>query len=356
MSISSLRSTLAAFGGALMLLSLSPRGKVQAQDVGEVIVNLNSADKSAATQAKNVVRHAQPTNMPRAKGARGEGLLTQRAASFAAKSNNSPENQTPGTRYPGDLGYQGGPVVDAAESHAIYLLPNGKCPIPQCWGNPEKFLKDLSDSRLIHLVDQYIGLGASERYTRGNRAKLSYAPPSTPFTDNDMLAVVHAVAALTGQTGYGHIFHIFLPPGQDECFDSTFSVCYSPDNPNSFFFCAYHGSVDFSDIGHVLYSVEPFQNVPGCQVRPGTPNGRLIDSTNSTLSHELFETITDPDIDAWRNLTSNALFLEEIGDECEFVTFISQNAYFDPDVYSIGEKLYATQSEYSNAVHGCAVH
>jgi len=90
-----------------------------------------------------------------------------------------------------------------------------------------------------------------------------------------MLAVVHAVASATGDTGYGHIFHVFLAPGQDECFDSSFSVCYSPDNNNSFFFCAYHGSVDFSDIGHVLYSVEPFQNVPGCQVRPGTPNGQL---------------------------------------------------------------------------------
>ncbi len=356
MSISGLRSTLAVLGGGLMLLCFSPTGRAQAQDAGEVNVTLNAADKAAAAQAKNLFHHAQPTNTPRAKDVRGEGLLTQRAASFAAKPNSSPEIENPGTRYPGDLSYEGGPVVDAAESHAIYLLPNGKCPIPQCWGDPEKFLKDLSNSRFIHLVDQYIGLAANERYTRGNRAKLSYAPPATPFTDNDMLAVVHAVASLTGQTGYGHIYHIFLPPGQDECFDSTFSVCYSPDNPNSYVFCAYHGSVDFSDIGHVLYSVEPYQNVPGCQVRPGTPNGQLIDSTNSTLSHELFETITDPDIDAWRNLNSNALFLAEIGDECGFITFAGQNAYFDPDVYSIREKLYATQPEYSNSAHGCAVH
>jgi hypothetical protein len=355
MFISSFRSTIALLGAGLMFFGFSPAGK--AQDASEVNVTLNAVDKAAAAQAKNVFHHAQPTNTPRAKDPRGEGLLTQRAASFAAKSNHTPDNdENPGTRYPGDLGYQGGPVIDAAESHAVYLLPNGKCPIPQCWGDPEKFLKELSNSRFIHLVDQYIGLAANERYTRGNRAKLSYTPAAAPLTDNDMLAVVHAVAALTGQTGYGHIFHIFLPPGQDECFDSTFSVCYSPDNPGSFFFCAYHGSVDFSDIGHVLYSVEPFQNVPGCQVRPGTPNGQLIDSTNSTLSHELFETITDPDIDAWRNLTSNALFLEEIGDECEFLTFTTQNVYFDPDVYSIGPKLYATQPEYSNAAHGCAVH
>jgi hypothetical protein len=82
----------------------------------------------------------------------------------------------------------------------------------------------------------------------------------------------------------------FCPPGTDECFDSSFSVCYSPDNPNTCFFCAYHGSADFSDIGHVLYSVELYQNVPGCSDPPRTPNAQLADSTNDVLSHELLET------------------------------------------------------------------
>jgi len=30
------------------------------------------------------------------------------------------------------------------------------------------------------------------------------------------------------------------------------------------FFCGYHSSADFKDIGHVLYTVEPYQNVSGC--------------------------------------------------------------------------------------------
>jgi hypothetical protein len=46
----------------------------------------------------------------------------------------------------------------------------------------------------------------------------------------------------------------------------------APDNNATFAFCAYHSSVDFSDVGHVLYSVQPYQNVPLCQVQPGTPN------------------------------------------------------------------------------------
>jgi len=176
-------------------------------------------------------------------------------ANGARESNN---NQT---RYPGDLVFNGGPVVEFAQSHAIYLRPNGICPIAVCWGNPEGFLRDLAHSDLIHVVDQYVGLHADDRYAVGRRAFINFTPQTNPFTDDDMLAFVHAVASGTGETGYGHIYHIFLPPGADECFDSTFTACYSPDNFDTFVFCAYHGYADFDDIGHVLYSLEPYQGL-----------------------------------------------------------------------------------------------
>jgi len=49
---------------------------------------------------------------------------------------------------------------------------------------------------------------------------------------------------------------------------------------------------DFNDIGHTLYSVEPYQGINGCRV----PSGCLADSSNSKLSHEYFEIIFDPDV------------------------------------------------------------
>ena len=163
-------------------------------------VSIDAADKAAARQAKNVFREAQPTKTVRGKASRGEdGVLTLRSSSGGKKSGNSFGRS--GVRYPGDLSFHGGAVVDSANSHAIYLLPNGKCPISQCWGNPEGFLRDLSDSQFIHLVDQYIGLRASERYTLGNRAKINYTPPSVPLTDLDVLSYVHAVASATGGSG-----------------------------------------------------------------------------------------------------------------------------------------------------------
>jgi hypothetical protein len=65
----------------------------------------------------------------------------------------------------------------------------------------------------IHLTDQYVGTTANNRY-----------PPSTPATatvplfvsnvvgQNDILAIVHTAAKALG-TGYGHVYHVFLPKG-----------------------------------------------------------------------------------------------------------------------------------------------
>jgi hypothetical protein len=310
----------------------------------EQTITPSAADHSAAGEAKRSAIHPMPANPPAAAKYAGAASATADAAHAASPF------QSGRIRYPGDLSYQGGAFVDHVQSHALYV--NCKS---SCWGNPEGFLQDLGESDFIHITDQYVGRHDDNRYTVGGHASISFTLPKVPLTDNDMLAVVHAVATQTHQTGYNHIYHVFLPPGTDECFDSTFTVCYSPDNPNTFFFCAYHGSADFKDIGHVLYSVEPFQNVGGCNVAPGSPNGQLVDSTNNVLSHELFESITDPDGSAWWNTASNALFGNEIGDECSFIIFPPGAVYFDPSVFNIGGKRYAVQPEYNNFSHACTV-
>jgi hypothetical protein len=269
----------------------------------------------------------------------------------------------PSQRYPGDLQFHGGAVLDSTVSHAIYLQPNGvACPIANCWGNPEGFLKDIGDSLFIHVVDNFVGLYSTNRYTVGDAAVVNVPPPTlktnrpTAYTDSQMLQVIHAVAKAFGETGYGHMYHVFLPPGTDECQDSARNSCYSPDSPDQWVFCAYHGSVTFGDIGKVVYSIEPYQNVGGCAVKAGTPNGALADSTNSVLSHELIEAITDPDLDAWWNSANNGVFGEEIADECSFLAFDNQGNFlgFDPSLWqSDNGHKYATQPEYSNVYHSC---
>jgi hypothetical protein len=99
--------------------------------------------------------------------------------------------------------------------------------------------------------------------------------------------------------------------------------------------------------------VEPFQNVDGCQSFPGGPNGQLADSTNNVLSHETFETITDPDGTAWWNSADNGLYGQEIGDECSFLLFTPTAVYFDPSIERLDGALYAAQPEYNNQRHAC---
>jgi hypothetical protein len=168
---------------------------------------------------------------------------------------------------------------------------------------------------------------------------------------NDILSIVHAAATKLGiSDSYYNIIHVFLPNGVDTCFDLT-TICYSPDNYSSFAFCAYHGAVWFNDIGHILYTVEPYQNVPGCQAAPPTPNASLVDSTASVLSHELFETITDPDLNAWWSDVSLIEQGEEIGDICE-ATGNGAGQFLNP-TFLVGGKNYKIQLEYSNKYHGC---
>ena len=339
--------------------------RAQAAREDENKVSPTGADQAAAAESTVTYRHARPATTPAGATLKQRDITARRGATRTPASASSITDNDQ-LRYPADLSdFFGGAVVDTAESHAIYLMPkNGSCnKITPCWGNPEGFLFDLSGSDFIHLVDQYVGMSASHRYTLGVHATISYTPtPKTePFSDAKIQGIVHAVASKTGLSGYGHIYHVFLPPGQDTCLPSSMTdpddaACYSPDVPQNFAFCAYHSSVTFNDkVGHVLYTVEPFQDVSGCSVRPGTPNGQLADSTYNSLSHESIETITDPDGSAWFNFTDAGLAGEEIGDECSFFVFTNTGVvFFDPSTVTFNRRRYAIQPEYSNMEHACA--
>ncbi len=335
---------------AIAILSLATYAGAQTKSP----ITISGADTAAAASANSRPKHAL-------------------AARTAAGANFKEKLALPGpptvpfvsnpSRWLGDLSYQGGPYLQSAEMHAIYVLnsPTVGAPgctpatITQCWSTPETFLANMGKSEFIHITDQYVQTTANLRYTVGGNAEV-YFTPSLPheLTDADILAVVHLVVSVLGyQNGYNGIFHVFLPPGTDECFDSTFSVCYSPDIPNSFAYCAYHASVIFPDIGETLYSVEPAQNVPGCNAAPNGPQGQLADSTNTILSHETIEAITDPDGDAWWNTADNSLFGQEIGDECQFLAFTPGGEYWGLSIVRMNGVKYAIQPEYSNSGHAC---
>jgi hypothetical protein len=127
--------------------------------------------------------------------------------------------------------------------------------------------------------------------------------------------------------GYGDQYHIFFAPGIDVCADTAL--------------------MDFTDIGHVLFSIEPHANVNACQVNQSSPNSAETDSRANTLSHELTETITDPDLDAWWNFYGLGNVGQEIDDECADVYFSYTNT-------SLNGHWHEVQPEYSNLQHAFA--
>jgi hypothetical protein len=314
---------------------------VQGQSSTPAQTTIQGSDLAAASSVTKTWYRIFPAATPAAKNLSPNLLTNKKLVPKAALPQ-------PGF-FPADLSYHGGPVLTSAEHDLVYFdCPAG--PVA-CWGDPAVFLKDLNHSVFIHLTDQYLGTTANLRYPVGGAVAINQTLQTNVLDQNDILSIIHAAAVkLSVPSGYSNIVHVFLPRGVDTCFDLT-SICYSPDNPSSFFFCAYHGAVVFNDIGHILFTVEPYQNVPGCQVATPTPNGVLVDSTASVLSHETFETITDPDLDAWFSEASLIELGAEIGDICE-PEGNGKAQFLDP-VFLVNGKNYKIQLEYSNKVHAC---
>ena len=249
---------------------------------------------------------------------------------------------------PYDLTYNGGKVMTGATEWNVYVnCPQGPA---ACWGTdsmtPATFLRDYNRSRMIQIANQYLGEEAAGRFGQINEMSTGFTfavdtADNTPTaTFGDIFSIIAgALESNSLQVGYTNEYHIFLPAGTNMCASAT--SCYSPNNPATAVFCAFHSSVDFltqnNDTLHVLYSVEPYQGVPGCSLPQQT---RVIDATASTLSHEFTESITDPDGDAWINDLTGF----EIGDLC----FTFRNAE------RVGHTTYVIQEEYSNSAHACA--
>ncbi len=331
----------------------------QAQQSEETVVRrhitVGQGDIAAAGGVKNNYYHVMAANLPGAREAamklNGESdKRLARTLPNAVTVPRTPNALTAPYFYPADLAKGTGAALKTVVSHAVYVDYTGT--IAANWGNPEGFLTDLGKSTFIHLADQFAGTTASGRYTVGANASVTYGFYGNTLYEHELWAIVHAVAKTDG-AGLGHMYHIFLPNGVDTCFDQSTS-CYSPDNTNNFYFCAYHSSVTFSDIGTVIFSVEPYQLTPGCQVATPSPNSQLADSTNSVLSHEFFEAITDPIVGSgWVNHTGTPMGGSEIGDECH--TLGDANGNNLAPTFLINGKKYEVQTEYSNTYHACAV-
>jgi hypothetical protein len=317
-------------------------------------ITVTEKDTAAAANVKTAFFHVTPAHVEGAKE-RVAVLQAENQKRLEAAGAASPlpaavvaNALTAPYFYPPDLKKGTGITLATSTHHAAYVNFTGT--VAANWGNPEGFLRDLNLSTFIHLLDQYVGSTANNRYPVGANAAVTYGLYGNVIYEHELWAIAHALGKADG-AGTGRLYHIFLPKGMDTCFDIQ-GGCYSPDNTATWAFCAYHSSVTFSDIGTVLFSVEPYQDVAGCAVQTPSPNGQLADSTNSTLSHEFFEAVTDPEGGTgYLNRFDLDLAGAEIGDECQVLSGATGTLV---PTFAINGKKYEVQLEYSNKYHACA--
>lgn len=220
------------------------------------------------------------------------------------------------------LGYEGGQVLHANRTHAIFWEPAGSG-----LGYPDRYTALIAqffdnvaaDSHLptntYSLTGQYTDSGGPAVYdsTWGGEVLATDPLPNTSCTeplvdgpgwsvciDDEQIQseIEHVIAADHLKTGPNDIYFLVMPPGMGACESSGPTDC-ALGGKTAGSFCGYHSVTDNS---RFLYAVIPYNAQPGhCQSTNPRPNNNPVDPTLSTISHEQIETITDPYGDAWVN-------------------------------------------------------
>ncbi|KAI9365349.1 hypothetical protein DFJ73DRAFT_772290 [Zopfochytrium polystomum] len=232
-----------------------------------------------------------------------------------------------------DLTYFGGPVLKNVE--VTMLL----------WGNAQfatdlaGFYTGVTNSPYYDMLSQYSGIG---RGTYKGSIKLSGQPSSRSLTDEtDIQNYLRSLVSDGTLTPNANSYYpIHFAPG--------ISITQGGQGSCQVF-CAYHGTIDISDISstkYLFYGVIPDQG-GSCAGGCGSA-GTLFANTCSVSSHELVEATTDPAVGlattfaaplAWYNRANG-----EIGDIC--------NAQQGTITGGNG-KQYTIQKEWSNKAGAC---
>ena len=257
----------------------------------------------------------------------------------------------------GGVFYHGGPTVHTSISYAIFWLPSGSSFEQSPANNTaymsliDRFLSDTSGTSYYNILNQYpdniSGTPLDKSILGGSYLDTTPYPvdgtQANPLHDSDIQAeVTNAMKANNWAAGPDKIFHVFTGYGIESCFSANNSACTF----NAY--CAYH---NFFTKGSqsIIYSNMPDFGIFGhCNV-PGqsTPNhDPYADPVVNILSHELFEAISDPLLNAWTDS-----FGSEIGDKCawRFGTVTPDGG----NVVLNGHK-YLVQQEWSN-YDGCVL-
>lgn len=260
--------------------------------------------------------------------------------------------------------YHQGQVLHTLTAYLIFWLPGGhtydNMGSASYEGLIARYFRDVGGTRFNGILTQYWDYNGplQNRVTLGGTYVDTQPYPhagtlADPLLDPDIEGEIGRVIAARGwETQPGDEYYIFTGYGTEVCYTQDKSACTYTTHGE---FCGYHSFGDLNPAQpgvRLTYAMIP--DIRGCVGDLGdrptaSPNGdRVADTVISVVSHEQFETMTDPGAHSWYEAD---LEEGEIGDLCV-------NAYgtirSDGSNVTLGHgDEYVIQQEWSDLAGGC---
>ncbi len=281
------------------------------------------------------------------------------------------------------LTYHGGPVQHAESDYLLfwdpsgYTLPGSYITGMQTWlsevaaadgtksnpfsvntvyydnsgagGTPSYVPYAIQNAGTINDTDPYPSSGCTDHaYGSGTNFPVC-------LTESQIISELQSyITAHSLPTGPNVEYFVLTPQNVGSCFDGSSSSCAYTG------YCGWH-SYSGSGSGEIVFADMPWSyNVSGCDVQlafgAGYPNPNYIDSVVGVFSHELSETMTDPNLNAWFDGSGN-----EIGDKCAYtyggggygsLSGLNNNGGGYWNVPLAGDH-YLLQQEFDNTIGNC---
>jgi len=268
--------------------------------------------------------------------------------------------------------HAGGTVQHGEADYLIFWIPKGYYMPPTYRSGLSTWLSDVAagnytPGNVFSVAQQYYDLtgpGGAKSFVpyavtnAGSFVDTSALPASgctdsaTPVCINDTQIRAEVQKVVTAHhlpQNENTEYILFTPFNVGSCFSSASTSCaYTA-------YCGYH-SFFAGTTGQIVYANMPWSyNVNGCDVNlafgTGFPNVSAIDTEVGVFSHELIETMTDPNLNAWFDGSGN-----EIGDKCAYnyngttygsMTGLANNGFGFWNQLLGGDE-YLLQTEFSN--------
>lgn len=254
--------------------------------------------------------------------------------------------------------------MHTSTTFAIFWLPSSARYEPVTGGNDSRFeslvirfLNDVGGNSYYNILNQYPdstnGTPLDSSVFGGSYVDTTSYPaigtPSRPLSDLNIQAEVTRVLTIAGWSpGPDKIFLVFTGYGINSCLNSSFCTFPTFTSPG---YCAYHSYFSLNSQPTIYGNMPDFGGVGGpCTPHEPSPNNDLYaDPEINLVSHELFEAVSDPQLNAWYDLTSGT----EIGDLCAW-KFGSTVGVDGTNIILNGHD-YLVQQEWSNFNNSCVL-